>query len=65
MQIIVSSTASPDVTTAGEVATITLKLANGTTPSATNFVLSSVSVIDTLGNPVAGMSASVVEVTLQ
>jgi hypothetical protein len=67
VHIIVSSSVESGVTTAGEVATIVLNLANGATPTAPNFVLDSVSVkvIDTFGNSIPGMTASVAGVTLQ
>lgn len=54
------------LTQVGEVATISLQLANGVTPTAANFGLSAVSVIDaTLYNTISGMSANVASVTLQ
>ncbi len=65
--IIIANSLPAGVTTAGEVATVTLQLANGTALSAVNFVLDSIpgSVIDVSGNPVPGMTASVTGVTLQ
>jgi uncharacterized repeat protein (TIGR02543 family) len=67
LQIIVSNSVDAGVTTAGEVATVALQLINGAAPVAANFTLNSVpvTVIDTLGNSVAGMTASVAGVTLQ
>lgn len=67
VQTIIPSSINPGVTTVGEVATITLQLANGVAPVAANFSLNSVpaNVIDTFGNTLAGMSASVSKVTLQ
>lgn len=67
VQIVVSNSAAAGVTVAGEVATVTLQLTNGAAPTAANFTLnnSPVTVIDTLGNPVAGMTATVAGVTLQ
>jgi hypothetical protein len=54
------------VTQVGEVATITLQLANGVAPTAGSFGLSAVSVIDaTLYAPIAGMNVVVAGVTLQ
>jgi hypothetical protein len=54
------------VTQVGEVATITLQLANGATPNAASFGLSAVNVIDaTLYNVISGMGAIVANVTLQ
>jgi uncharacterized repeat protein (TIGR02543 family) len=67
VQMVISSSVPAGVTTVGEVATVTLQLANGAAPVAANFILNSVpvTVIDTLGAPVAGMTASVAGVTLQ
>lgn len=54
------------VSQVGEVATITLQLTNGATPTASSFVLSAVSVIDaTFYNRINGMGANVANVTLQ
>jgi len=65
VHVIVSNSLSAGVTTVGEVATITLQLANGAAPLVTDFALNSVIVIDTLYNPITGMTASVAGVTLQ
>jgi hypothetical protein len=65
VQITLANSVDAGVTTVGEVATVTLQLANGAAPVAANFVLNTVTVIDTLGAPVAGMTASVAGVTLQ
>jgi hypothetical protein len=67
VQIVVSNSVDAGVTTVGEVATVTLQLTNGAVPAAANFALDTVpvTVIDTLGNSVAGMTASVAGVTLQ
>lgn len=67
VHIVVSNSVEAGVTTAGEVATVVLKLANGTAPTPPSFVLDSVpvKVIDTLGNSIPGMTASVAGVTLQ
>lgn len=67
LQIVVPSSALAGVTTVGEMASITLQLSNGAAPTAADFALNSaaVNVIDTLGNSVAGMMASVAGVTLQ
>ena len=67
VHIVVTNSVLAGVSTLGEVATITLQLANGATPTTANFSLNSVPVIvvDTLYNPVAGMTASVAGVTLQ
>jgi hypothetical protein len=66
VQIVLSSSAPAGVTTVGEVATVTLHLSGGVAPVAANFSLNSVpvTVIDTFGNTVAGMTASVVGVVL-
>jgi hypothetical protein len=67
VRIVVSNSVNGGVTTAGEVATVMLQLANGATPTPPNFVLDSVpvKVIDTFGNSMPGMSAVVSGVTLQ
>jgi len=65
LQIVEANSVPAGVTTVGEIATITLQLANGAAPVATDFVVSSVSVFDTLGALIAGFSASVAGVTLQ
>ena len=49
----------------GEVATITLQLANNAAPTATSFTVSVDSVTDAGGNTVAGLGAIVSSVTLQ
>lgn len=54
------------VTQVGEVAKITLQLANGVTPTANSFVVSSFSVIDAgVYGTISGMGANVASVTLQ
>ncbi|HIJ86186.1 MAG TPA: hypothetical protein HPP97_00720 [Desulfuromonadales bacterium] len=67
VHVVVSSSVEAGVATAGEVATVMLHLANGATPTAPSFSFDSVAttVIDTLGNPITGMTASVAGVTLQ
>lgn len=66
LHVVVTNDVLAGVTTAGEVATITLQLANGAAPLVTDFALNSVIVIDTLYSPIAGMTtASVVGVALQ
>lgn len=66
LEIQVANSVPTGVTTAGEIVTITLQLANGASPVAADFPVSSVSVINnTPGAPIAGMSASVNSVTLQ
>lgn len=49
----------------GEIATVTLQLANGAAPTAAGFPLSGVSLIDSNGGTVAEMGATVSGVTLQ
>lgn len=65
IQLTLVNAVAAGVTQVGEVATITLKITNGVTPSAASFNLSGVTVIDTRGNPVAGMGAVVSGVSLQ
>lgn len=67
VQIVVSNSVDAGVTMVGEVATVTLQLTNGAVSEAANFALNTVpvTVIDTFGNPVAGMTASVAGVSLQ
>lgn len=67
VHIVVSNSVNGGVTTAGEVATVLLQLANGAAPTPPGFVLDSVpvKVIDTFGNSIPGMTASVAGVTLQ
>jgi hypothetical protein len=66
VQIVLSSSAPAGVTTVGEVATVTLRLSGGAAPVAANFSLNNVpvTVIDTFGNTLNGMTASVAGVTL-
>ena len=66
LKILVTNSVPAGVTTVSEIATITLQLANGATPAAVDFPVSSVSVIShPAGVAIAGMSASVTSVTLQ
>lgn len=65
LYIVAANSVPTGVTTVGEIVTIVLQLANGATPAATDFPVSNVSVTDTLGVPIAGMSASVTGVILQ
>jgi len=65
LQIVEANSVPAGITTVGEIATITLQLANGAAPSAADFTVSSVSVFDTFAAPIAGFSASVAGVTLQ
>lgn len=65
IQIVLANNASGGVVTTGEVATITLQLANNAAPTIAQFPLSDITVIDTLGAPIAGISAIVTGVTVQ
>lgn len=66
LHITLANTVNTGVTQVGEVATVTLQLANGVTPTAANFGLSSVNVIDaTYYGMITGMDVSVASVTLQ
>jgi hypothetical protein len=65
LQIIVPSSVPAGVTIVGEVATITLQLANGANPTIADFSVNSVSVTNTFDAPITGMSALVSAVTLQ
>lgn len=49
----------------GEIATVTFQQSGGVAPAGSAFVFSGVSVIDTGGNPIAGVTATVTSVTLQ
>jgi hypothetical protein len=66
LNVTLANSVTAGVTQVGEVAKITLLLANGATPAAASFGLSAVSVIDaTLYNPISGMGAIIANVTLQ
>jgi uncharacterized repeat protein (TIGR02543 family) len=66
LNITLANSIQAGVTQVGEVATITLQLANGAAPTAGSFGLSAVSVIDaTLYAPITGMNAVIAGVTLQ
>lgn len=66
LKVILASSAAAGLSQVGEVATITLQLANGAAPTAGSFVVSGDSVIDaTLYAPIAGMNVVVANVTLQ
>ena len=63
--VTLASSTPADMTQVGEVATITLQLANGAVPTASSFVVSGDSVIDaTLYAPITGMNIVVASVTL-
>lgn len=66
INVILASSATTGVTQVGEVATITLQLSNGATPTASSFSISSVSVIDAdFYNTISGMGANVASVILK
>lgn len=66
LKMVLANPVNSGVTQVGEVATITLQLANGAAPTVNSFGVNPVSVIDaTLYNTISGMSASVTNVTLQ
>jgi hypothetical protein len=67
VRIAVANAAPAGVTQVGEIATVTLKLANGAVPTAAAFTLPQVgvTVIDTDGNSIGGIDATVSGVTLQ
>jgi len=64
LNINVANIITAGVTAVGEVATVTLKLSNGASPAATDFSLNSISVIDTLGSAIKGVTATVSGVAL-
>lgn len=66
LKVVLANPVNAGVTLVGEIATITLQLANGATPTINSFGVNAVSVIDaTLYNTISGMGASVTNVTLQ
>jgi hypothetical protein len=67
LRVILASSTTAGVSQIGEIATITLQLANGAAPTAASFgQLSAVSVVDTaLYTTISGMGASVTAVTLR
>jgi hypothetical protein len=66
LNVILTSSAATGVNQVGEVATITLQIANGATPTASSFGLNAVGVYDAaLIDPISGMGVSVTGVTLQ
>ena len=63
--VILTASAPGGVTQLGEVAKITLQLANGAAPTAASFGLTGVSVVDAaLYGPISGVAANVSNVTL-
>lgn len=66
LKVILASSEVSGLPLVGEMATITLQLANGAVPTANNFVVNGDSVFDaTLYAPIAGMNVVVASVTLQ
>lgn len=66
LKVILANPVNAGVTQVGEVAMITLQLANGATPTSGSFGINAVSVIDaTLYDTINGMGANVASVTLQ
>lgn len=66
LQLALANAAPAGVAQVGEVATVTLLLANGAAPTTTSFIISNVTVIDTLGNSnLTAMNGTVVSVVLQ
>lgn len=65
LRIILSSSEVTGVSLTGEVAKITLQLANGAVPTTGSFGMSPASIIDVPGNTISGIDANVASVTLQ
>ena len=65
LQIIIASSEAAGATTTGEIVTITLHLANGSAPVASDIITTVISVTDTLGAPISGLSTSVSNILLQ
>ena len=66
LKVILTNSVAAGVTQVGEMATITLQLANSAAPTTGSFGVSAVSVIDAaLYNTISGMGASVANVSLQ
>ena len=65
--VVLASAATGGITEVGEVATVTLHLANNAAPGTDSFTLdqANVKVFDTLGKTVVGLNATVSGVTLQ
>lgn len=64
--VTLANSVSTGVDQVGEVATITLQLANGVNPTANSFALGALSVIDaSLYSPISGMDATIASVVLQ
>ena len=65
LKVILASSEAAGLSQVGEVATITLQLANDAAPTAASFGVNAVSVIDALYAPITGMNVVVASVTLQ
>lgn len=66
LRVILANSATAGIAQVGEMATITLLLANGATPTATSFGVTSANVYDaSVYGAISGMGVSVVNVTLQ
>ena len=66
LRVILTSSEAAGLSLVGEVATITLQLANGAVPTASSFIVSGERVIDaTHYAPIVGIGVVVADVTLQ
>ena len=66
LRVILTSSEAAGLSLVGEVATITLQLANGAVPTVSSFIVSGERVIDaTLYAPIVGIGVVVADVTLQ
>jgi hypothetical protein len=65
LSVVLTNTVSAGVTQVGEVATVTLQLANGASPTVASFGASSVTVYDVRGAIINGKGATVTNVTLK
>lgn len=66
LKVVLANPVNTGVNQVGEIATITLQLTNGATPTASSFGVNAVSVIDaTLYNTINSMGVSVTNVTLE
>ncbi|HIJ81786.1 MAG TPA: hypothetical protein HPP76_08770 [Desulfuromonadales bacterium] len=52
-------------TQVGDMVTVTLQISNGSAPTAANFALSSVNILDVDGGSISGISASIAGLSLQ
>jgi hypothetical protein len=65
LEVTLADTSQSGVSQLGEVARITLLIANGTVPTVGNFIVSTNGVIDVEGKPISTVSAVVTEVIVQ